>query len=58
MKITRIGVLVVRRVLSCLGVLKDMGMDVGRYGCRKWGKSPDIDQKGPDMVVQRHGSPE
>ncbi len=55
---TRLGFVVVRLEGSCLGVLRDMGIDNRRYGCGNWGKNGHIDQKEGDLVVQRHGSPE
>ena len=57
MTTTRYEVLVVRQVVSCLGGLRSKGIDDSGSGSDKWGKSRDIDQKGPVIVVQRTGPP-
>ena len=40
------GGLVVRYPGSCLGILRSMGINDKDSGCKKWGKSGDIDKKG------------
>ena len=54
---SRYGRLVVRNLRSCLGGLRSKGIDDSGYGCDKWGKNHHIDQKGPDIVVQRTRPP-
>ena len=49
--LTRSEGLVVRPVVSCLGVLQGMGMDVRRIGSEEWRKYHHMEQKGRDIVV-------